>query len=122
MNRLFKKGDILLTALILIVCIALIFIPKLLSSDLVATVYLDGETVETIKLSDVEKNFTFSPCDNVEIEVQKDRIRFLSSDCPDKLCVKSGWLSSSGATSACLPEKVVITVSGEKSDFDIMTY
>ena len=122
MNKLFKKGDIILTVLILLVCIALIFLPELSSEKSVATVYVDGEVIETIKLDEVEKAYTFSPCENVEIEVEKGRIRFLSSDCPDKLCVKSGWLNSGGATSACLPEKVVISVTGEKADFDVITY
>lgn len=122
MNKLFKKGDLILTALVLLICAALIFFPKLFSGELVATVLVDGEIVETINLNNVEKGYTFSPCENVEIEVQNGKIRFLSSDCPDKLCVESGWLETNGATSACLPQEVVISVTGEKSDFDIMTY
>ncbi len=122
MNKLFKKGDIILTVLLLLVCVALIFLPKLSSKKLVATIYVDGKVIETVKLDEVENAYTFSPCKNVEIEIEKGRIRFLSSDCPDKLCVKSGWLKSSGATSACLPEKVVISVTGEKADFDVITY
>jgi len=122
MNKLFKKGDLILTVLVLLICLALIFLPKLFSGKLIATVSVEGEIVETIKLDEVEKAYTFSPCDNVEIEVQQGKIRFLKSDCPDKLCVESGWLESNGATSACLPEKVVISVTGEKSDFDVITY
>ena len=122
MNKLFKKGDLILTVLILLICVALIFLPKLSSKKLIATIYVDGKVVETIKLNEVEKSYTFSPHYNVEVEVQKGKIRFLKSDCPDKLCVKSGWLETSGATSACLPETVVISVTGEKSDFDVITY
>jgi len=44
------------------------------------------------------------------ILVEKGRIRFKEADCPDKICVKTGWLQEPGDTAVCLPNRAVITI------------
>ena len=41
-------------------------------------------------------------------------IRFISSPCPDKLCVKHGWVNDEMDLAACLPNGLVVTVEGGK--------
>ena len=48
------------------------------------------------------------------LEVRDGRVRMVDSACPDKLCVKTGWISSPGESIVCLPNRVVIEiVSGD---------
>ncbi|MEW6552760.1 MAG: NusG domain II-containing protein [Actinomycetota bacterium] len=48
------------------------------------------------------------------LEVADGRARMVDSACPDKLCVKTGWISSPGESIVCLPNRVVIeVVSGD---------
>ncbi|MDD3718882.1 MAG: NusG domain II-containing protein [Actinomycetota bacterium] len=48
------------------------------------------------------------------LEISGGRVRMVDSACPDKLCVKSGWVSSPGESIVCLPNRVVIeVVSGD---------
>ena len=49
----------------------------------------------------------------VTVQVENGRIRFASSDCPDRVCVHSGWLSTAGQTAACVPAGVSIRVTGD---------
>ncbi|HRR92028.1 MAG TPA: NusG domain II-containing protein [bacterium] len=49
------------------------------------------------------------------------KVRILSSPCPDKLCVKQGYISESGQVIICLPNRVVIKIEGRAS-FDALTY
>lgn len=51
----------------------------------------------------------------VQLAVEEGRICFLSSGCPDKICVRSGWLSRTGQTAACLPAGVVVRVEAAAS-------
>lgn len=37
------------------------------------------------------------------------------ADCPDQICVKHAEISKSGSSIVCLPNKVVITVHGDKN-------
>ncbi len=121
MKKLFGKTDILIIISVLVLSL-LLFIPNLFNNnDLIATVYVDGETVEEIDLGKVGTAYTFSPKDGTEITVEKDRICFSSACCKDELCLESGWLNKKGQTAACLPERVVISIKGTDKT-DMMTY
>ena len=49
---------------------------------------------------------------NVVLQAEKGRIRYLRSDCPDQICVKTGWLTGAGQMAACLPNKSIVTIEG----------
>lgn len=53
-----------------------------------------------------------------EIEVRDGRIRFLSSPCPGKQCVTSGWASRGGEFVACVPNRVSLVVLGQGAGGD----
>lgn len=121
--KLLKRSDIII-ALAVLLTAALLAIPKLISSDkLTAEIYVDGSLERTVELSDGE-NYSFSPKSkpNVTITVGGGAIWFSQADCRDKLCVKSGRLTSGGQTAACLPERVVVSVVSDKNKTDVMTY
>jgi len=42
------------------------------------------------------------------IEISRGKVRVIESTCPDKLCVKSGWLESANSAIVCVPNKIVI--------------
>ena len=49
----------------------------------------------------------------VTIEIRNGKARVLTATCPDKVCVRSGVLSRSGQTAACVPAGIVLRISGE---------
>ena len=107
--KLFKRTDLIII-LVVLLSAAAISIPRFLNSDkLTAEIYVGGKLEETIDLSTVEKEYTISPNSDpkVEITVGKGEIYFSHAECKDKLCVKSGKLTSGGETAACLPARVV---------------
>lgn len=117
-----KKGDVLIVAVLSLICVFLFAFPLLKGSEnVVAAVWLDGEKVKEIDISSVSKSYEISVGSCV-LSVEKGKIRFLSSDCPDKLCEKSGYLSKNGDTAACLPNKVVVKIETEKEKLDAVAY
>ncbi len=44
------------------------------------------------------------------VEFQDSKVHMLWSDCPDKICIKMGWISQPGQVVVCMPNKVVISV------------
>jgi len=52
------------------------------------------------------------------IEVDKDRVRVVSSPCPDKDCVRQGWISKPGQMLVCLPNKVVVKITNQNVEQD----
>ncbi len=56
------------------------------------------------------------------VEVKSGQVRMLESACPDKLCVKQGFISSAFEPIICLPQKIIISIKNghEKANYDII--
>lgn len=52
------------------------------------------------------------------IEIKQGRARFIQSSCRNQLCVFHGWLSVTGDTTACLPNRISISLQGNRSEYD----
>lgn len=44
--------------------------------------------------------------------IENGKVKMISADCPDKLCMKQKAVDASGGTIVCLPNKVVIEAVG----------
>jgi hypothetical protein len=44
------------------------------------------------------------------IRFEGERVRVLKADCPDQVCVVTGWLSRPGQLAACVPGRLLIRV------------
>jgi hypothetical protein len=91
------------------------------TSGSVANVYIDGELIRSIDLSEVTEGYEFTVQSergiNV-VRVEKGRICVKEADCPDKVCVRSGWLKNSAAPICCLPHKLVIKIEKDGNTGD----
>ncbi|MDO4680489.1 MAG: NusG domain II-containing protein [Aerococcus sp.] len=54
------------------------------------------------------------------IEVDNDRIRIKEDNSPDQIGVRTGWISRPGQTAVCLPHHVVLEVTGDYSENDLI--
>lgn len=56
------------------------------------------------------------------LEVRDGRVRFTDSPCVGRYCVHAGWLSRSGQVAACLPNGVVVEVTGGDREYDAVSF
>jgi len=56
------------------------------------------------------------------VEINYGRTRFVSSPCARQVCVHSGWLSNAGGFSACLPNRISLTLVGQHPRFDAINF
>lgn len=84
-----------------------------------AYIRVNAKITDTINLTNVEESYTVSVEGNlpVTLEISHEGVRFIHSECNDKLCIHSGLLTS-GESAACLPAGVSVSVSGASSDTD----
>lgn len=126
---MFKKWDIII--IILLICLS--FTPELIFGIMMgknytgtyAEVTLDGKPYKKILLSEhrgdeeieVKTKYGYNT-----IQIKDDSIGIIDSDCPDKICVKSGFISKPGDLSVCLPHKLMIEIknSNNEKDTDII--
>ena len=83
-------------------------------------IYYDSQLVIKVELADCPDSvFVLPQNENVVFHTSGDgRIRFEQSDCPDKVCVNSGWLWRSGEVATCLPNKVVLKIVSPDAEQD----
>lgn len=123
-----KKGDVILL-LIVVFCILTGYVLSNDSSldsltswsnmnsqsnkvDLIAIVKKDDVIIKTINLSKIKTRelIEISGQYTATIAVEHNRICFLDSICPDKVCVRTDWLSKSGDFAVCLPNKTIVKI------------
>jgi len=87
-----------------------------------AIIKQEGKIVKTVPLTENESSrFTLQGKNGpFTVETQGGHIRILESTCPDKFCVKRGWISSPGETIICVPYEVIIFFDTE-SPVDAIT-
>ena len=118
-----------------IVLIGMLLAASLLASYLVlrgmpnvhmAVIVQDGEIVRTIDLQAVTEPYEFV----VEgahgantIRVEYGRICVAEANCPDKTCVRHGWVVNAALPAVCLPNKLVVRVENAAAapDYDART-
>ena len=108
--KFFKLTDLILILVLLFIGF---FAHRTLSGgeNLVAEITVDNKPYQKIDLNSVTENY-FIQINSLCIEVSNKKIRFISSDCHDKTCVNSGWLTSAGDFAACLPNRIAVKISG----------
>ena len=109
-----KKGDIFIAVAALILAGVLLSLWPAEGGDLTAVVMQDGQIIHRIALSGIDTPITIEVDGAVHnrIVAENGRIRYEWSDCPDKICVHTGWLVRAGQSAACLPNKTIVYIEG----------
>lgn len=118
--------------LVTVVCMLyLLLIPRNYDSC-VADIYQDGQLLQSISLGQVQESYTIEIKGDYgytnRIEVHPGKIGVIWADCPDRLCVRQGFLETTAIPIVCLPNGLVIRLrpeSGGTTDPDapdVITY
>ncbi len=74
------------------------------------TVSKDG--IAPIDKEDIENK------DGPVIETRAGKVRICKNDCPNKTCVKQGWISRPGECIVCVPHFLVVSIQSVMPDTD----
>ena len=109
-RRLFAKADVLLVIAILLAGAVLFYHQRVGRAEPVyAVVSSSGNYQIRVNLGH-DREFPLPWNENVVLVVKNGSIAFLSSDCPDQICVKTGFIGSPGTRAVCLPNRVAVFV------------
>lgn len=117
MRSRIKWGDGLIVALVLALAAA-IAAPFYLrpSGTLTCEIVQDGAVVRTVALTDgVDERVTIEGAVTNVIEITSEGVRFAESDCPDQVCVRTGTLTRAGQSAVCLPNRVIVRLTGAEA-------
>lgn len=117
-----KKGDIVLTALVLLSALALFVVYlRMPSQNVTAVISLNGTLKDRIVLNGLKEPIILE-YENLGYKnivcVENGRICVESADCPTQECVHTGWISRAGQSIICLPAHLVIRIEGSGNTVD----
>jgi len=108
-----KADKTLIISVLLIGLVLYFLLPLINETDLKKTqaiIKMEGQIVKTVPLAENESSrFTMQGKNGpFTVESKAGSIRIHESTCPDKYCVKRGWISSPGESIICVPYEVII--------------
>ncbi|MFR5073321.1 MAG: NusG domain II-containing protein [Bianqueaceae bacterium] len=116
-SQIFKKTDLLLIGGLCVLALILLLV-TLSSLKERRLKFIYDICVLTCDLSEVRSSSR--PGAGVAFRFGVEN-KFLSSDCPDQVCVRTGFISLAGQTAVCLPHRLVVRIiSDSPSDLDVI--
>jgi len=116
--NIMKKHDIILIGIIIILVLiglgSIKFHQSQNGKDLrFAEITQNNVLIERIDLNAVEepREITLPGKYHEIVLVEKGRIRFKETNCPDQICVRTGWLENPGDYAVCLPNKAIVNIT-----------
>ncbi len=107
-----KIGDIIT----IIVVLAVGFSPLLMRRSGRATsysIYVSGKKITTIPARGDTVFSVNGAMGKMIIQMKNGKIRVIHSNCPEKICIRTGFIYKTGQSIACVPNKLIIVAEGK---------
>lgn len=84
-----------------------------------AIVCVDGEEIARYSLLE-EGSFPVNGGTNI-LHIEGGRACLTDANCPDKLCVKQGWIEYTGQRITCLPNHLTVSLEGVEEGMELVS-
>jgi len=120
---IFKPLDALVV-ICTIVVITIFFINTLNNSNSSSFVKIEVVGREYLYPLDRDEDYTFhGEIGDTTVRVLDNTAKIIESPCSNKTCIKIGEISKSGQSSACLPNRILISIVGDHdNEVDAITF
>ena len=109
------KGDKILTGIVLTInLLSIPFVFALQKAGIDVIVETENKLTGNYSLKKDQLLSVKGPLGVTKIEIKDGRARITESPCLHKVCVKMGWIRNAGKIAVCVPNQVVVRITGEK--------
>jgi hypothetical protein len=114
LSKLFRIGDGLLIALVLLsFALSIIIMKRSNATDLTVFIMLSNETVYRLPLRTAQHVVLLGPLGETVVELDGHTARITRAPCPQKWCMKMGRIRYSGQCLVCIPNRIIVQVNGK---------
>lgn len=112
----------------------IIFLLSFAALSLAGVIFINkaASEVKQVVISSREEEAIRSPLQRMKkqirvkgclVEVAEGRVRVVSSSCPNKICVATGWITEPSQIIVCVPHGVMVRIEGktEKPELDAVS-
>jgi len=97
---------------VLCACIAAALFALPVSEGSVVLVEVGGKPVEKLDMHENREVAFRTEKGIMRLEVRDGSVRVVEADCPNRICVRTGWRSREGDVIVCVPNRTVIRILG----------
>ncbi len=118
-----KLGDVLvILGIVLTAFFILVSTYEKNTIEKTAVITQNNIVLDRIRLDRVSEPYTINYGGDYPgtITVENGSIRFSHAECPDQVCVDTGWITRPGQIAVCIPAGVIIKIEGQDPDLDII--
>ena len=106
-------ADVILLFLLLAISISgLIFIDNVMPQGTEVIIDVNGKQVYMLQLNTDKSVKVKGPLGDTLVEIRDGKVRITESPCPNKICIKQGWIKRGAIV--CLPNRIVVRVNSTK--------
>ncbi len=117
-----RKADLIIIGAVAVSALVFLLLNKYFfeKKGIHAEIYHESVLVYRIGLSTAKiGSFSISGEPDVVFQLYADgSIAFIESDCPDKICIRSGRLRYVGQFAACLPNRIMLKIVSDDKDHE----
>lgn len=88
----------------------------LMSPGSSVVVEVEGRTVWKLNLDHASRTTVRGSRGPLTVEVVDGAVAVTKADCPNRVCMKTGWRSRSGDIIVCVPNRTIIRILGKKRE------
>lgn len=114
-SKVLRIGDFIIITLVLLLA-GVVAAPFVLapSNALYCEIHRDGALVQRIRLAEGYTNVIRVEGEHGYdlVQIDSKRVAIIDADCPDQVCVQTGWLTRAGQSAVCLPNRVIVKLTG----------
>lgn len=125
MKKLLTKWDIILIVFLLAVSLLMLsvtFTTGTFSTNKILIVKNGSNTTSYSMNSNKYINFSKNGF-KCTLQIKDKKARIYRTDCPNKICLKKGWIGDSGSSIICAPMRISAQIKGIiKKELDAVNY
>ena len=112
----FILKDVALIAAIVLLGLIIWAVSWMTASAEASKIYAEITSADGVITVSLNENQIFSVDERVVFEIKDGQIAFIESDCPNQICVGTGFLGRSGQMAACLPNNILLFIVSPEVD------
>lgn len=120
MRKLIKKGDLIIVlSLLLLSCLIFVGIKVFSSNGNYVEIEQNGKIIAQLDINE-DTSFDIVSGDKATntVVIKGSAVTVINADCPDKICQRHAPITKTGESIVCLPNKVFVTIKGDKTEID----
>jgi hypothetical protein len=116
MKMLTTADKLLIAVFACLVVASFAFVNALSGEGSVVLIQVDGAIVHKTSLRETHTIAVHGTQGQLTVEIREGKVAITQAQCPNHICVKTGWRAHSGEIIVCVPNNAVVRIAASREN------